>query len=320
MRQFKELATEELLGNLPSEKAEILAFLSALTKVTGSITISKKRMNLEIALSDHTEARAVIGMLKQIYPAEFEVSVEKAKSGVKKGNDVYKVAVPQGICKETLVDLCLMTEDAEGLNSFISGVPKGFSGKKNLLQNYFKGLYLGGGAVYVPSIDTNDKKKDGYHFEFKFEDECMAESVSEVMQSMAINSKVSEWGAYYLAYIKDKDDVLKILAFMELNECVLQLQNIIDERETANSINRASICEAANLDKTFTAASKQLLAIGTIEEEVGLENLSPVLLETARARMEYPQASLSELADILGVSKSCLNHRLRKLVEISEQE
>ena len=101
---------------------------------------------------------------------------------------------------------------------------------------------------------------------------------------------------------------------------MLKLKSIIDERETANSINRVTICEAANLDKTYAAASRRLMEIGAIEESVGLESLTPALRDTANARMEYPQASLSELAEILGVSKSCLNHRLRKLAQIAEEK
>jgi DNA-binding protein WhiA len=107
---------------------------------------------------------------------------------------------------------------------------------------------------------------------------------------------------------------------MNLAESVLELKNIIDERETRSNINRQVICEAANLDKTYTAASKQLLAIGTIEEGEGLDSLTPVLKDTASARMEYPQASMNELAEILGVTKNCLNHRLRKIIEIAEAQ
>ena len=99
----------------------------------------------------------------------------------------------------------------------------------------------------------------------------------------------------------------------------MALRRIIDERETANALNRAVICETANLDKTYVAASKHLLAIGIIEDSVGLETLPPALQETARTRMEFQQASYEEMAEILGVSKSCLNHRLRKLVEMAEE-
>ena len=115
-----------------------------------------------------------------------------------------------------------------------------------------------------------------------------------------------------------EEEIVKLLGVMNLGDSVIALRKIIDERETANALNRAVICETANLDKIYVAASKHLLAIGIIEDSVGLDSLPVALQETARCRMEFQQASYEEMADILGVSKSCLNHRLRKLVEMAE--
>ena len=98
------------------------------------------------------------------------------------------------------------------------------------------------------------------------------------------------------------------------------MEKIIADRELNNSINRNVICEAANLDKTFAAAAKQIVAIEEILKEVGLDNLPDGLKEAANARLNNPTASLSELSKILGISKSCLNHRLRKIMEITEGE
>ena len=78
------------------------------------------------------------------------------------------------------------------------------------------------------------------------------------------------------------------------------------------------ICETANLDKTFAAASKHLLAIGELKNRDIFDSLPTQLKQTAEARAEHPEATLNELAEILGVSKSCLNHRLRKIVELAE--
>ena len=165
----------------------------------------------------------------------------------------------------------------------------------------------------------DEEKKDGYHFEFRLEDEETALSVNGLLASLGVSAKINERGNMWLVYVKDKEEIVKILSLLGLGECVMALRRIIDERETANALNRAVICETANLDKTYVAASKHLLAIGIIEDSVGLETLPPALQETARTRMEFQQASYEEMAEILGVSKSCLNHRLRKLVEMAEE-
>lgn len=90
----------------------------------------------------------------------------------------------------------------------------------------------------------------------------------ELLSDLRINTRMSERGEHKLVYVKDKDEIVKALATLDLVDCVLKLQSIIDERETANSLNRVIICETANLDKTFAAASKHLLAIGELKTEI----------------------------------------------------
>ena len=86
-------------------------------------------------------------------------------------------------------------------------------------------------------------------------------------------------------------------------------------------MNRRVNCETANINKTVTAAAKQIEDIQYIREHSGFSGLAPNLKETAMARLEYPEASLKELGDMLNppVGKSGVNHRLRKLSEIAQK-
>lgn len=127
---------------------------------------------------------------------------------------------------------------------------------------------MGCGSVYVPSTSEQSEKRDGYHFELQLDDDLFADDVMELLSDLRINTRMSERGEHKLVYVKDKDEIVKVLAVLELSDCVLKLQSIIDERETANSLNRVIICETANLDKTFTAASKHLLAIGELKTRI----------------------------------------------------
>lgn len=311
---FKENASNELLTVLPADEKGILAFLCAAAKQAGSINICAKRKNLVFALSSYAECLAVVDMLKTLYPTEFEISMEHVKSGSRKGSTSYSVAVPTGFTKQALSDLHLVSDDGKEDENVI---PDFVTENRALALSYLKGLFMVCGSVYVPSHGEDDEKREGYHFEFMVEDEQSAQEISELLHRLGVNAKISERGANFLVYLKDKDEILTMLALLDLGDSVLRLKSIIDERETANSINRVTICEAANLDKTYAAASKQLMEIGIIEERDGLDSLSPALRETACARMEYQQASMSELAEILGITKSCLNHRLRKISEIA---
>lgn len=309
MTSFKENAENEILTVLPSEEKDVRAFLSAAAKQGGYIHITGKRRNLVVSLSSYAECIAVVGLLKKLYPTEFEISAEQVKSGIKKGSTAYTVAVPTGYVMQAVDDLC-MTE---------GGIPQFVKENKSAAVSYLKGLFLVCGSVYVPSAEGDAEKREGYHFEFAVDGAEYASELAEMLAKLGVSAKTSERGALNLVYIKDKEEIIGMLAVLGLGDSVLRLRSIIDERETANSINRVTICEAANLDKTYAAASRQLMEIGAIEESVGLQSLSPALRDTACARMEYQQASLSELAEILGVSKSCLNHRLRKLSEIAKE-
>jgi DNA-binding protein WhiA len=311
---FRNSVVDEIVA-MPLEKGDgIFAFISAIAKNAGVVNISKKRINLVMSVDSYAVAMYLVEALKSVYPTEFEISCDEIKSGAKKGERAYSVAVQTGFTKQVLMDACLINDDTPGIEL---DVPEKFAREYSYAIAYLRGLFLASGGIYVPSLE-GEEKKDGYHFEYRLEDEETAKSVSNLLASLGISTKINERGNMWLVYIKDKEEIVKVLDRMNLGECVLALRKIIDERETANALNRAVICETANLDKTYVAASKHLLAIGIIEDSVGIDTLPSALQETAKCRMEFQQASYEEMADILGVSKSCLNHRLRKLVEIAE--
>ncbi len=315
---FKDKAHSELIDTLNFGKCCITAFLSALCKGAGTIEFSKRRMNLCVQLDTYEQGLKVVELFKELYPADFELSLDHIKSGARAGKEVCTVQVPSGFSKQAIVDFALMGVDGDVLSSFVEGLPLPLVKSYCCKKAYFKGLFLACGSVYVPSMSIEDEKKDGYHFELQLDDASLAQDVKDMLETLGISVKTSERGEHILLYVKDKEDVLNALITLDLTNSALTLRSIIDERETANSLNRAIICETANLDKVFTASSKHLLAIGKIRGADKFDALNDGLKETANARAEYPEASMQELADILGVSKSCLNHRLRKLCEIAD--
>lgn len=315
---FREKTIEEMMTSRPNDAQSSLSFLSAVVKQSGTVTFVRKRVNLVISTDGYSEAMYLVDILKSLYPTEFEIGAEEIKSGAKKGTRAVTVSVPSGFTKQVLEDCGLVNLDTE-FSGIENGIPERFSRSADLIREYFKGLFFSCGGIYVPSLSDDDEKRDGYHLEFRFDDSERADIIAEYLIKSGQNAKINERGALFLVYVKDKDEILNFLGALGLADSVMTLKRIIDERETSNSLNRAVICETANLDKTFTAASRQLLAIGLIEESVGLDSLSQILRDTARVRMEYPQASLNELADILGVTKSCLNHRLRKLTALADE-
>ena len=101
----------------------------------------------------------------------------------------------------------------------------------------------------------------------------------------------------------------------------MNLMQIKMYKETYNNLNRVSNCETANLDKTYSAATKQIAAIALISDKVGLDELQDKinLLEVAVLRLENPEMSLREMGERLSISRSGVNHRLRRILEFAEQ-
>ena len=108
---------------------------------------------------------------------------------------------------------------------------------------------------------------------------------------------------------------------MEANQALMEFENIRIIKEMRNDINRRVNCETANLNKTVNAALKQTEDIKYIEKTMGFASLTPALSQMAEARLQYPEASLSELGSLMDppIGKSGVNHRLRKLSEIAKE-
>jgi len=119
-------------------------------------------------------------------------------------------------------------------------------------------------------------------------------------------------------YVKDAEGIARCLQLMGGNRAVMEFENVRVVRDVRAQVNRRLNFETANIDKTIGSAMRQVDAIDRLEREQGLETLPPSLREMARWRRENPELNLSELATQMNLSKSAVNHRLRRLVEISE--
>ncbi|MCH5184636.1 MAG: DNA-binding protein WhiA [Oscillospiraceae bacterium] len=175
---------------------------------------------------------------------------------------------------------------------------------------YIRGAFLGGGSVSDP--------KKRYHLEFDTKNKSAAEYLCRVLALDDIPVKVTVRKNHYITYTKSSEVIADILGRIHAYTAVMDFYNISAEKEIRNDINRRVNCETANMDKTARASVKHIEAIERIRDTIGLETLTETLWETARARMEYPEESLAELAVRLGVGKSGVNHRLAKLMEMAE--
>ena len=141
------------------------------------------------------------------------------------------------------------------------------------------------------------------------------------MVSFDIDAKIILRKKYYVVYVKEGSQIVDMLNIMEAHNALMALENIRIAKEIRNSVNRQVNCETANINKTVSAAVKQVEDITYIKNTVGFGELSEALQEMAILRLSYPEATLQELGKLLStpVSKSGVNHRLRKLSQIANE-
>ena len=178
--------------------------------------------------------------------------------------------------------------------------------------------FLRGAFLSVGSISDPNK---GYHLEFVCTIPEQAEQIKELMGEFDIIGKIVRRKKYFVVYVKEGSAIVDLLNVFEAHKALMEFENLRILKEMRNSINRKVNCEAANINKTVSAAAKQIEDIIFLRDYYGLENLPEPLRQTAGVRLEYPDSSLKELGELMDppVGKSGVNHRLRKLCELAEK-
>ena len=178
---------------------------------------------------------------------------------------------------------------------------------------YLRGAYLCGGS-------TTDPGKS-YHLEIVCKNKKSADKIIELFETFDVDAKLVERGRYYIVYIKDSNKIVLALNVFEAPVALMEYENTIIMKEMRNSINRQNNCDVANLNKTVSAAQSVISDIKQLMGTAEYENLPDNIKEVAMLRVEYPDASLKELGEMLipPLGKSGVNHRLRKLSEMARK-
>jgi DNA-binding protein WhiA len=173
-----------------------------------------------------------------------------------------------------------------------------------------RGVFMGCGSVNSPSAR--------YHLEFVLPNQGWASSLVRILHEQGIRGGVVERAGHHVLYLKDGDGIVRTLSLMGASRGVMEFENVRVVRELSGEVNRRLNFETANIDKTIGSAMRQVAAIRELEQSGRLERLSVALQEMARARRANPEMNLNELAERMRLSKSAVNHRLRRLVEMAE--
>ena len=173
--------------------------------------------------------------------------------------------------------------------------------------------------AFLQSGSVSDPEKF-YHLEIVCGEEVQAQVLRTYMGAYGLEGKIVQRKGHFVVYLKEGAQIADMLRIMEAYQALMEFENIRILKEMRNSINRQVNCEAANMGKTISAAVKQVEDIKYILAKAGLENLPEGLAKIAEKRLEYPEASLKELGEVMDppLGKSGVNHRLKKLSELAE--
>lgn len=297
---------KELTGlqvHLDNAKAELMALI----RMNGSLGIANRNMILNVQTESPAIARRIYSLLKQFYQVESEIVVRR-KMKLKKNNQ-YVVRLRYH-AQEILSDLGIL----EGVQ-IKEKVPMTLLKDDLMIRSYLRGAFLAGGSV-------NNPETSRYHLEIYSLYEEHNEMIAQMINRYRLNARTTARRSGYIVYLKEAEKIAEFLQLIGATNGMLKFENIRIVRDMRNSVNRLVNCENANMDKVANASNRQIENIRLIDSMVGLDSLPEKLRAIAETRLAHQEVSLKELGVLVPggpISKSGVNHRLRKLNAYAEE-
>jgi len=309
---FSSKVKSELLRQFGSTRNSSLAEIAGIINTCGQINISlKNEVTIKVQTENASVARKYFTLLKKTFNINIEIIIRK-NSQLKK-NRYYLLYVMNDKKAREMLEETKLIKEQDGSTVYVNNISDSIIQDIDCKRAYIRGAFLGGGSL------SNPEKT--YHLEFVNHTYEHCESLQHLINSFEMDSKIVQRKKYFVVYLKEGEQIVNLLNIIQAHLALMDLENVRIIKEMRNNVNRLVNCETANLNKTVSAAVKQIDDIEYINRMVGLDSLSDGLKEVAQYRVEYSDASLKELGMMLTtpVGKSGVNHRLRKISEIAQK-
>lgn len=281
-----------------------LAELYGLLSLLGTLEINNKRVLLKFTTENETLNTRLISLLRKT--ADVVPEIDIVNTQLKK--QFFRILL-DAEKSEKILNLCYNYSQP----LLFSRTPKAKLLKTRCCKKAFlRASFLGSGAI--SSLEKT------YHLEFVTSNEEFAHILQQELNFFSFNAKIITRRDSFVIYIKESEKISEFFSLTGAHVSMLSLTDIRMVKEIRNQANRQTNCDEANLSRSLTAAFAQIESIEHIKNNLGLDSLSAPLKYAAQLRMEYPEASLSELCEYSTepITKSGMNHRLRRLKELSE--
>lgn len=297
-----ELSRREIV-----EKNSAISELSAFIRTNGTIVFSNFSFTIRFETTNNSIIRRIFKLFKFLYSYDGKIIVSKI-SNLRK-NNVYKIVIEnEEISKKFLEDTYFSDLDSLFLKDELYD---DFTKSKDFIKNFLCGVFLGAGSIANP-----DKS---YHLEFTLNSDELSKLVIRYLKVFGIKAKSLEKKGQYIVYVKDSAMISDFLSLIGTVNSLFKFEETKMIKEIKNNTNRLTNCETANLDKTLNTSFTQIDAINTVYKKYGKENLDKNLLDLCELRLKNPTFSLKELAEVLNISKSGVNHRFKKIIDMANK-
>lgn len=308
---FSKKIKEELSRQMATSKMGRIAESAALICMCGAVVIDE---NGRYALKIHTENLSVARKCFTLFEKTYNIKIDVAlRQNTQKGTISYFVIVKAHLdALRVLHDIYLLNEFGE-IEEELDVNRNVLLSERSCRRAFLRGAFLAAGSMSDP--------EKSYHFEIACATNEKAEQIRQVMQGFSLDAKIVQRKRHYVVYLKEGTQIADALNVMEAHTALMEFENVRILKEMRNEVNRKVNCETANLNKTVSASVKQIEDIKFIQEKSGFDELPDALRDIALARLNYPEASLKELGEMVtpSVGKSGVNHRLRKLSEMADR-
>lgn len=255
-----------------------------------------------------TASRDFAARLPRLFKRAFSLSFDVLPPENAKGKSSFLITSPEKIRR--IFD----TYGAEVDSTLSHHVNFGVLEEDCCRASFIRGAFLAGGSV------TDPEKR--YHLELATPHHSVSRETYSVLLDMGFSPREAERGGNSLLYFKQADAIADFFTTIGASNTALGIMTAKVEKDMRNTITRRVNCDSANADKVVNAAQEQLEAIRYIVKEYGIDALPEPLKDAALLRIANPEASLADLAKLSypPVTKSCISHRLKKIMSLASKE
>ena len=310
---FATETKNELARIEPGKKCCMLAEIAGFIRVSGSLRlVGNGKFKIIITMDNPAIARHYKKLIKDYFGINSELQIENG-TPLKKGH-IYVLAIgPENLSEQILRETGILLV-REGNNYISDGIYEGIIKTKCCKKAYLRGIFMGSGTI-------NDPEK-GYHLEIVCNSMNLANDLKKIINTFVdLSVKIVERKKSYVVYMKNSNYISDTLTLMGAHTQLLNYENVRIKKEIMNNTVRITNCDSANTDRILDASERHIACIKKIDKTVGILKLPEKLRVVANLRIENPEASLSQLGEMMQppLKKSGVNNRLKKIEDYSNK-